>query len=86
MSYSTISEEYDVYKCISQEFYDDIYSEIDVDIDSSDCPETIQNEKDIDNIISMYSWPERALPLTKTLPRVETPKKKKWWVRIFKKK
>ena len=88
MYYSdTVSEEYDVYKCISKEFYNDIYSEIDVDYPSPPTPPptppTQQNE-DIDNIINMYSvmLPKMSFPPA----HKNLPKKKKWWVSIFKRK
>lgn len=84
MSYN--SEEYDIYKCISKEFYNDIYSEINVDVSYPTLPTPpptppLQNE-DIDNIISMYS---SAI----MLPRMSFPlvhQKKKWWQSIFKRK
>jgi hypothetical protein len=77
------TEEYDIYKCISKEFYNDIYSEIDVNYPTPPTPPT-QNE-DIDNIISMYSSVV-MLPIM-SFPNVHKnhPKKNKWWV-IFKRK
>lgn len=84
MSYFSDTEEFDVYRCISKEFYDDIYSEIDIEY-----PSTPPDEKDIDNIISMYSWPERCTQSHKvsTGGRVcPAPKTQKWWKNIFKRK